>query len=120
MIIKNKNKKNLTIDLKEIIAKDYLYSKKTNMHKLTETFVKYVAICGIIWFIIVSLVGWGILNPVKKVNASQGQILSIKDKIRLERLEVCQNAFDKYKKTKKYNRFIRQKTPVVSCAIRMH
>lgn len=53
---------NYTIDLKAIIAKDYLESKKTDFQRLKEKAFKFLWIAGIIWFIVVSFFGWGIFS----------------------------------------------------------
>lgn len=93
MITKNKNKNDLTIDLKKIIAEDYLYSKKSNMEKFKESLLKYVAFIGIILYILISLGSWGGFITIKEVNAAEGKKLSndLQNRYyaRLERLKKC-------------------------------
>jgi len=123
MITKNKNKKNLTIDLKEMYAKEYLESKKWFFTKIIDKYIKYFTIIWFILYIMISLWTWNGFISISKTNATELKIkpnLEIRDKIRLERLEVCQKSFDKYKKTKNIPFYIRKKLAVVSCAIRMH
>jgi len=115
-----KTKTNKTIDLKAIIAEEYLQSKKTSMQKIKEFLFKSIWIIWIILYILISLWSYGGFIHIWKANASELNILTPRDKIRLERLEVCQKYFDKYKKEKQIPRFIRWKLAVVSCAIRMH
>ena len=123
-MITNKEAKKLwrtkTIDLKKIMYTEYLHSKKTKMEYIKDWAIKYIAPIWIILYLAISILSYGGLLHIWKANANEGQILSIKDKIRLERLETCQNAFDKWKEKKKYPFYIRKKLAVVSCAIRMH
>lgn len=67
MILTQKQAKKLnmpmTIDLKAIMAEEYLNSKKSKTILFKENTMKYVWIAGVIWFVIVCLVGWGILTP---------------------------------------------------------
>lgn len=116
MIIKNKNKKNLTIDLKGMYAKEYLESRKTNIDIIKEISFKIIGTAGIVWFVIVSFVGWGIFTPETTNAYDTGENISIRDSIRLERLEVCQKA---YKKTHINEQFLYDQIPAVRCATYM-
>ncbi|MHA1379632.1 MAG: hypothetical protein ACTSRG_14760 [Candidatus Helarchaeota archaeon] len=71
MINKTQTKKlnrPMTIDLKYVIAKEYC-EQRENKNLIIENMKKYISTAGIIWFIIVSLFGWGILTP-ENTNAS--------------------------------------------------
>ena len=108
--------KNLTIDLKKIIAQDYIDSRKSNFTRIKEKTLKYISIAWIVWFIIVFSVGWGIVTPPEANGYNTGENMSIRDKIRLERLEVCQKA---YKMTHINEQFIYKQIPAVRCATYM-
>lgn len=78
MILTTKQAKKLnmpmTIDLKAMMADEYLQSKKTKMDILKEKTVKMVSVAGIIWFLIVSMVGWGIITPEKANGYTEDEI----------------------------------------------
>lgn len=101
-----------TIDLKEMQAREYLASKETTMSKTSKIILKYIGFAGVIWFIIVTLVGWGIVSP----EANAHHDLSIKSKIRLERLEACEK---EYKKSNINKQFIHGQVPASRCATYM-
>lgn len=65
MILTQKQSKKLgypmTIDLKEINAREYL-EKKHPFMKFQNTFLKYFWITGLIWFLIVCAFGWSIFE----------------------------------------------------------
>lgn len=107
---KNTNKKNLTIDLKWIMAKEYLNSKKSNFTLIIE---KYINIISIAWFIMICFLWLGVLMPNTTNSYYTEQNMSIQDKIRLERLEVCQEA---YKNSWINKQFIYWQIPAVRCA----
>jgi len=75
-VIRNKNKRNLTIDLRAIIANDYLQSKKTKFQKWKDTILKYVAWVGIILYLMLSFGTWSGNISIWKANASEGQNLA--------------------------------------------
>lgn len=72
MIFTQKQAKKLklpvTIDLKEMHAREYLQSKKSKMETLKENALQITGVAGVIWFIIVTLFGWGVIDT-PKVNA---------------------------------------------------
>jgi len=85
---------NNTIDIKYINAKEYC-EQVENKNLIIENMKKILSIAGIIWFIIVSFFGWGVLTP-EKSNASYKnelkyyKVYNSKDLARKIRLEVCQ------------------------------
>jgi len=105
----NINKKNLTIDLKEIMCNEYIESKKTYLQKFIDKYIKKVAL---IEFIIILL----LFIPKITNWYDTSENLSIQDKIRLERLEVCQNA---YKNSWINEQFLYWQVPAVRCATYM-
>lgn len=55
----------MTIDLKGMMAQEYLDSKKTNITLLKEKLMKIITIVALIYFIIVICFGWGVITPPK-------------------------------------------------------
>lgn len=74
-----------TIDLKWILAKEYLESRKSPTRKKAEFLLKCISLSWVIWFFII-MIFWSI----HKADASD----NIRNEIRLERLEVCQEAIE--------------------------
>lgn len=117
MIVSKKQAKRLkmkdTIDLKEIYCREYLQSKKGKTLLFIENNMKKIAI-------ILSMAGlflfFGMLYPAEAKNNSEQSSMTIRDKIRAERLEICQEA---YKKSWINERFIYEQLPVVRCATYM-
>jgi len=66
----------MTIDLKWIMAQEYLDNKKTNMDRLKEKTIKYVWTAWIIWFLIVLSVGWGVVTPPEAKAFTTSEIYS--------------------------------------------
>ena len=101
MITKNKNKKNLTIDLKAIIAKDYLYSKKSIFYKIIKEPMKLISIIWIFLYILISFWTWGGYIQFSKANANEvlknGVDIQNRNEARLQRLKIC-NKNKKYLK----------------------
>ena len=58
-----KLKRQYTIDLKAIMAENYLDSKKTFMQNITKSSFKTIGIVGVFLYILISLVGWGVIVP---------------------------------------------------------
>lgn len=75
---------------------------------------KVMVIMGVIFTLLL------VMYPFNETNANESNVLSIRDKIRLERINICNEYFQKYKNIKNVPMFVRNKTAVVSCAIRMH
>lgn len=104
-----------TIDMRRIHSIDYV--NKTDKQCLKTTIQKWIMLFFMyIWWLFVGFLLFMMVIGKSEANYN----LSIGDKIRLERIEVCQNAFDKWKETKNIPQFIRWKMPVISCALRMH
>jgi len=116
MITKNKNKRNLTIDLKGMMAQEYLDSKKSDFTILKEKFMKIISIAWIVWFVVVCLFGWGMITPPEVKAYDTGENMSIRDQIRQERLEICQKA---YKNSGINEQFLYDQVPAVRCATYM-
>lgn len=81
-----------TIDLKGMIAKEYLDSKKTNMDKFKESAIKIIAVAGIFYYVVALFFGWGIFVP-NEANASNQDLVN-RENARLSRLIQCNNQID--------------------------
>lgn len=94
-----------TIDLKEQYCKEYLNTKWYFKNWILD----YIAVAWIIWFIIIVIIG--LFQP--KISFANDDI---QDKIRLERLSICQKA---YKESEIREQFIYKQIPAVRCATYM-
>ena len=113
--IAKKMNRNQTIDLKYINSKEYCnkIEKEWRKQMFFDNVWKIVFSLWIIWALFLSL---HILTPQISFGASNEQEMSIRDKIRQERLEVCQKA---YKNSWISEKFIYKQLPVVRCATYM-
>lgn len=119
MILNNKNAKKLkmnqTIDLKYINAKEYC--KKVEKNRLKEKiFDNLPRNLFYIWAISTLFFFLLVLIPQNTFGSLEEQQMSIRDKIRLERLEICQKA---YKEAGIEQKFLYEQLPVVRCATYM-
>jgi hypothetical protein len=116
MITTNKNKRNLTIDLKGIMAQEYLDSKKSDFTILKEKFMKIMSISRIALLVTACFFGWGMIAPIDVKAYDTSENIGVRDKIRQERIEICQKA---YKESEINEQFIYDQVPVVRCATYM-
>ena len=80
MILNTKQAKKLkmplTIDLREIQAREYLQTKKTNMDNIKENLIKIIAIIGMFYYLVALLFGWGIITPNNVEAYQEGENLA--------------------------------------------
>ena len=108
-----------TIDLRSIIENEkekelIKWWYITDLTIIEKMMIKFPLITRIFLLLGASFLVFSILLAFHKTNAYEE--VSIKDKIRLERLEICEKA---YKKTNINNMFIYEQLPVVRCATYM-
>lgn len=109
---------NNTIDLRLLLSnekynkyeKQWLVPKISHYDKLMMTHTKLILIFATIWIVFIILIGTGMKYSI--VNA-EGNELTIQDKIRMDRLKVCEKA---YKDSWIGKQFIQEQVPSVRCA----
>ncbi len=91
MILSKKQAKKLkmspVIDLRAQYSKEYLESKKTPLQKNKELFLKIIAICWIVWYLIFTILNWWWFVTIWKAEAKSN--LSVAEAIRLDRVSSC-------------------------------